>query len=113
MFTTSTTTSLVVCDHTLGKEPDLANHMCVLIVARGDGTLFDADSLLEEGIGELCIGMGQVHPDGVLWLMAVELVVAFQSSREMLAAVCLITMATVWHDDPVRLCTWPPTTAQI
>ena len=34
-------------------------------------------------------------------------------SKEMLATVSLITMATVWHDDPIRLCAQPPTTAQI
>ena len=62
---------------------------------------------------ELCVGMGQAHPNNVLQLMAMELVMTFCSSEEMLATVHLITMATIWHDDPVRLHNWPPTTAQI
>ena len=42
-----------------------------------------------------------------------ELVVAFQSSEEMLATAHLVTMAMVWHDDPVRQQTQPPTAAKI
>ena len=42
--TASTTTTLAACDHTLGDNPDLLNCMCVLAIARGDGTLFDANS---------------------------------------------------------------------
>ena len=113
MSTTSTTTALAAHDHSLGDDPELANHICVLTIARGDGTLFDADSLQEEDIVELCILMGQVHPVGVLQLMVMELVVAFQSNKEMLAAVCLITMATAWPDNPIRLHTQPPTATQI
>ena len=62
MSTTSTTTASVAHDHTLGDDPDLLNHMCVLAIARGDGTLFDADSLQEEDIVELCVKVGQAHP---------------------------------------------------
>ena len=111
MPTISTTTALVAHDHTQGDDPDLANCICVLTIARGDGSLFDADSLQEEEVVELCVGMGQVHLNGVLWLSVTESVIAFDSSEEMLA--CLITMATVWHDDSLRLCTQPPTVAQI
>ena len=55
MSTTSNATFLAAWDHTLGDDPDLLNHMCVLTVARDDGTLFDADSLQEEDIVELCV----------------------------------------------------------
>ena len=40
-------------------------------------------------------------------------VVAFWSSEEMLAVVCLVTMAMVWCDDSHRLHTQPPTAVQI
>ena len=113
MSTTSTTTASVAHDQTLGDDPNFANHICVLTIARGDGTLFNADSLLEEDIVKLCVGMGQVHPDGIVWLTAMELVIAFHSSEEMLAAVCLITSAIVWHDYPIRVHTRPSTAAQI
>ena len=113
MSTTSTTTTLAACDHTLGDDPELANCICVLIIARGDGTLFDANSLQEEDIVELCVGMGQAHPDDMLWLMGMESVMAFQSSKEILATAHLIILATVCCDYPVRLHTRPPTAAQI
>ena len=67
MSTTSTATTSVAHDHTLGDDPDLANYICVLAIARGDGTLFDADSLWEEDVVELCVIVGQAHPKGVLW----------------------------------------------
>ena len=95
MSTTSTTTTSVVHGHTLGDDPDLANHICFLIIARGDGTLFDDNSLQEEDIVELCAGMGQVHSNGVLQLLAMASVIAFFPSEGMLATACLITTATV------------------
>ena len=113
MSTKSTTTASVVSDYTLGNDPDFTNCICVLTIARGDGTPFDADSLLEEDIIKLCVGMGHAHPNGILWLMATESVIAFHSSKEMLAMACPITLAMVWHGDPVWLHTRPPTAAQI
>ena len=109
----STTTTSVAHEHTLGDDPELANHICVLTIARGDGSPFDASPLQEEDIVELCIGIGQAHPDGVLWLSVMESVIVFPSSKEMLHAACLIISATVWHDDPIRLHSQPPTAAQI
>ena len=109
----STTTASMACVHTLGNDPDLASCICVLTIARGDGTPSDANSLQEEDIAELCVGMGQVHHDGVPQLLVMESVIAIHSSKEMLPAACLITTATVWHGDAIRLCTWPPTAAQI
>ena len=85
----------------------------VLTIARSDGAPFDADSLQEEDVVELCVQMGQAHTNGVLWLSAIELVIAFHSSEEMLAMACLIAKATVWHNDPSRLCTHTPIAAQI
>ena len=46
-------------------------------------------------IVELCVGMGQMHSNGVLWLMAMESIIAFHSSKEMLAMAHLILSATV------------------
>ena len=103
MSTTSSTTALVAHDQTLDDDPELANHMCVLTITRGDGTLFDANSLWEEDIVELCVSMGQAHPKGVLQLLETESVVAFQSSEEMLAIAHLITTATVWCNILIKL----------
>ena len=59
----------------LGMTLDLLNHMCVLAIAMGDGTLFDADSLQEEDIVAL-VKLGQAHLKGVVQLLAMELVFA-------------------------------------
>ena len=69
MSTTSTVTASVACGHILGNDCDLLNHMCVLAIARGDGTLFDATSIQEEDIVELCQGM--------LWFLATESITVF------------------------------------
>ena len=45
------------CDHTLCDDLDLVNHMCVLTITRDDSTPFDADSLQEKDIVELCVGV--------------------------------------------------------
>ena len=74
---TSTTTTLAACDHSLGNDPDLLNCVCVQTIARGDGTLFDESSLQEEDIVELCVKVGQAHPECVLWVSAIELVIVF------------------------------------
>ena len=100
MYTTSTATTLAASDHTPGDDPDLLNCMCVLAIARGDGTPFDANSL-QEDIVELCVKVGQAHPKGVLWLLAMELVTAFQSREEMLATAHLVTKAMAWGDEPI------------
>ena len=67
MSTTSTATALAACDQTLSDDLDLVNCMCVLTIARGDGTLFDSNSVQEEDVVELCVSGGQAHPKGVLW----------------------------------------------
>ena len=113
MSTTSTATVSVAHDHTLGDDPDFCNCICVLTVVGGDGNPFNGDSLLEEDIIKLCVGMGQVHPNGVLQLMAMGLVIAVCFSEEMLATAHLIASATVWCDDPIRLHKRTPTDAQI
>ena len=62
MSTTSTVTALVACDHSLGDDSELLNHMCVLAIARDDGTPFDATSIQEKNIIELCVEVGWAHP---------------------------------------------------
>ena len=72
-----TATASVACHHTLGGDPDLLNPMCVLAIARGDGTPFAFGTLQEENIVELCVKVGQAHPKGVLQISVTELVIAF------------------------------------
>ena len=110
MSTMSTGTALVAHDHTLGNDSKLLSHMCVLAIARGHGTPFDATSVQEEDIVELCVKVGQAHPKDVLWFLVTESIIAFQSSREMLAVVHMVTKATPWQEAPVKLQMSPPST---
>ena len=55
MSTTSATTALVARDHIPRDLVDLSNCICPFVLTKGDGTLFDASSILEEDIIELCI----------------------------------------------------------
>ena len=64
MSTTSTATALVARDCTLDDKTELLNHMCVLVLVRGDGTPFNAVSIQEEDIIELCVEVGQTHLKG-------------------------------------------------
>ena len=65
MSTTSTVTTLVAHNCIPGDEVELLNHTCVLVLTRGDGTPFNATSILEEDIIEICIWLEQTHPKGV------------------------------------------------
>ena len=109
MSTTSAATTSVAHDHTVGNDSEFLNHMCVLAIARSDGTLLYATSIQEEDIIELCVEVGQVHPKGVLWLSAMESVIVFQSSEEMLAMACMVTKSMAWHEEPIKLSTSPST----
>ena len=82
----STATTLVTHDHTLGNASELLNHMCFLVIARGDVTPFDAASIQEEDIIEFCVEVGQTCHKGVLWLLVIESVILFCSSKEMMDA---------------------------
>ena len=77
MSTTSTLTTSAAHDYTLGNDSELLNCMCVLAITRGDGTPLDATSLQEEDIVELCIEVGQVHPECMLQLLVMESIIVF------------------------------------
>ena len=113
MSTTSTVTASVAHDHIPGDGTKLLNWMCVLVLTRGHGTPFDATSIQEEDIIKLCVEMKQTHPEGVLWFLATESVIFFCSSDKMLATVCRATKAMVLHEEPIRLCTSPPSTTHL
>ena len=87
--------------------------MCVLVLTRGDGTPFNATSIQEKDIIELCVEMGQTHPKDVLWFLVTESLVLFCSGDKMLTVVCGVTKATVLHKEPIRLHTSPPCTTHL
>ena len=75
--------------------------MCVLVLARSNGTLFNSASIQEEDIVELCVEEGQTHPKGVLWFSAMELVILFHSSDKIQVAVCRVTKAMALCEEPI------------
>ena len=62
MSTTSTVTALVVRDQILNDKVDLLNSMCILVLTRGNGTPFNATSIQEEDIIEICVWLGHEPP---------------------------------------------------
>ena len=69
MSTSSAVTTLVEMDLTLGDNIDIGNKICVLVVTRGNGTLLDPSSFKEQDVVELCIRLGQKHPEGLFQLL--------------------------------------------
>ena len=74
---TSTAPASTVCNPTLGNTHDLANPICILVATHGDGIPFLPNSFQEEDLVELCMHMGQAHPDGVVWILETKALLAF------------------------------------
>ena len=113
MFTTSRVTAVAAHDPTLGDVHDLASCIWVLAATHGDGTLFSQDSFQEEDLVELCMDLGQPHPDGVLQISETKALFTFQITAKMMATTQLLGVAMAWCDEPIRLCTHHPTNTYI
>ena len=81
----STTSSATASgrDQAPSNESNLKNQMCLFILTRQDGTPFDATSVSEEDIVEICIRLGHTPPIGVLCYLVMELVALFCSTEAM------------------------------
>ena len=82
--------------------------MCILVMNRGNGTPFDATSIQEEDIIEICIWLGHTHPKGVLWYSAVESVALFHSVDEMLVMVHRVVKVMTLCEESIKARTSPP-----
>ena len=100
-------------DPPLGDDTQIMNQICILSATWGDGTPLCTTSFKEEDMVKLCVGLGQDHPEGVLQLSDTETVLAFQYGSDMMATMCCLTVATVWHGEPIKLCTCPPMNTQV
>ena len=69
-------------DQVPSDKSNLKNQMCLFILTRKDGILFDVTSVSEEDIMEICIRLGHTHPMGVLHYSAMEMVALFCSTEE-------------------------------
>ena len=113
MATTSTATTSAAHNCIPGDEVELLNHICVLVLTRGDGTPFDTTSIQEEDIIEICIQLEQTHPKGVLQYSAAQLVILFQSVEEMLVMAHGVIKAMAFHEEPITLRTSTPSAAHM
>ena len=64
-------------DPTLGDNTEIANQICILVATQCNGTPLCPTSFGEEDVVKMCIGLGQEHPEGVLWLSDTQMVLAF------------------------------------
>ena len=80
----STATALAARDQIPSDEMDLISCMYILVLTRGYGTPFDATSLQQEDIIEICVWLGHTHPKGVLRYSTAELVMLFHSADDIL-----------------------------
>ena len=77
MSTLSMVTASAEMDPTLCNDIDIGNQICILVATQGNSTLLNPSSFKEDNAVELCIGLGQEHPEGVCLLLDTEAVLAF------------------------------------
>ena len=94
-------------DLTLGDNIDIGNWIGILVVNWGDSTLLGPSSFEEQDMVELCVILGQEHPQGVLQLLDTEVVLAFQCSTNMMAMMHHLPAAKVCWGEPIVVCILP------
>ena len=107
MYTTSSVTASGR-DQAPSNKSNLKNWMCLFILTRPDGTLFDAAPVSEEDIMEICIKIGHTLPVGVLCYSATELVALFCSTEDMQCTTNRAIKVTMWWDEAITIRTMAP-----
>ena len=113
MSTTSTVTALAARDHIPSNVADLSNCMCIFILTKADGTLFDASSIQEEDIIKICIWLGHTHPKGVLLYSTIKSVMLFHTMDELQVVACEVVKASTLCKEAIRVRTSPPSAAHV
>ena len=103
MSTTSARTALVARDHIPSNIADLSNHVCLFALTKGDGTPFNASSILEEDIIEICVWFGHTNPERVLWYSAIKSVMLFHTMDELQVMMCGVVKAMMLHNEAIRV----------
>ena len=106
-------TALVAHDCIPGDEVELLNHMCVLVLTRGDGTPSNATSVQDEDITEICIQLGETHTKCVIQYSAVESVILFHSTDEMLVTTHGVFKAMALCKEPIMFRMSPPSATHV
>ena len=94
-------------------DPTLKAWMCMFIIMHTDGTLFDVTSVTEEDIMQICMTLGHIHPLGLLWHLATELVALFFTAEEMQRASCGAIKVTGLCNKPIAIKVVAPTEPHI
>ena len=103
MSTLSMGIASVEMDPALGDDNDIGNQICVLVTTHGDGTLLGSRSFKEQDVVEVCAGLGQENPKGVLQLLDTEAVLAFWCDTDMMAAMHNLMATKLWWGKPIIL----------
>ena len=110
----STTYSTTACGRdrdVSSSKVDFKNKICLVSLARRDGTLMDDSSVTEEDIIEICITMGHMHPLGVLCYSATELLVLFLSTDELQCTTHRIMKVTELWGEAITVTAMAPSKA--
>ena len=89
------------------------DRLCLISIARRDGTPMDASSISEEDIIEICVKKGHAHPLGVLHYTAMESVILFHTTDELKHASCSIVEVMELQDDAITVKAMAPSEAHI
>ena len=87
--------------------------MCIFILTRGDGTLFNMSSIQEEDVIKICIQLGHTHPKGVLQYSAIESVMLFHTADELPVMAWGVVKALMLHEEAIRVRTSPPSATHV
>ena len=82
---------------TLGDDTVIANQICVLVTTQSNSTPLDPTSFREEDMIEHFIGLGWEQLEGMLQLLDIEMVLAFSSGSNIMAAMCHFAVAMNWQ----------------
>ena len=113
MSMTSSATAPAAGDQIPSDGVGLHNCMCILVLTRGDGILFDVASIQEENIIEICISLGHTHPKGVLQYSAVKSVMLFHSTDDMQLLACGVIKAMTLHEESITILSSPPSATHV
>ena len=72
--------------------------MYLFLLTRGDGTPFDASSIQEEDVIEICVQLGHTHTD---WYSAIEYVMLFHTADKLQIAICEVMKSLMLFDEAI------------
>ena len=110
----SVTSSATVSQDPEVQSPDsLQDKLLVVSITKGDGTLLDASSILEEDILELCARRVHTHPLGVLWYSTVDSVILFSNVTDVNRTQHVLPDVMEFRDEAIDIQTMAPMEVQV